>query len=78
MAMVIELSPRANESIIHERGCMSITNISQWDWNFMSSRVIRRDVKQIPMEINVLGGLFHHLLRIWASNLIPPDLIYEL
>ena len=76
--MVGELASSSNGSVIHKISCMKIIEISQWDWTFMSSRVIRRDVEQLPMDINVLGCLFHHLQIISASNLMPLNPMYEL
>jgi len=71
LVMLGELAPSSNESIIHKKDCINNPKIFQWNQTSTSSRVIQRDVKQLITNINVLGGLFHHLPSIWASNLMP-------
>lgn len=42
----------------------------------MSNTIARRDVKQLPTNINVLGGIFHYLPSMWASKIRPPNPLY--
>lgn len=72
------MTPSSNESIIHKMGGIKIPKIFQWNRTSMSSMEIWSDVEQLPTNINLLGGLFHHLLSIWASNLMTPNPLYGL
>lgn len=59
--MMGELAPSSKESSIHKRGYINIPKLFQLNLTSMSSNEILRDVEQISMNINVNGGLFHHL-----------------
>ena len=69
LVMMRELAPSSNESIIHKRCCINILKIFEWNQTFMCNKTIWKDVEQLPTDINVLGGLFHHLPIMWTSNL---------
>ena len=76
LVMVGELTPSTNEFIINKMGYINILKIFEWNWTFMSSRLLYKDVEQLPTNINVHGHLFHHLPSMWASNVMPHNPLY--